>query len=284
MFITSLVNIRLDRKWSSRAMRVGWHLGSGGRVYVLLPGILARGDEQFETLIPTLSTRGCVDVRSYTGHSFNMERVASSVARDVDAYARQGLQVTIIGASLGGLVGYESLSKLNVGCCSNVKLIMVDTPHGVETMRALPSPAAFVFRVFRGAPLPNFIGDRVLSMMRVGPKKEFVDTPQGVDGNSHYELVNQKALAGLSGHRFSTWWSQLVSMVAHRPQQPVCEAFDITYVACLGAGNDVVAQPMSVRLWQETRPNLRVIEMEGAHCGFLQQSPRWISLFTETLV
>lgn len=281
LLIQSSINQRAES--SSMAKRVEWLAGAGNRVFILLPGILARGNEQFEMLVPTFNAHGSIDFRSYTGSGFNLNRIAKLLARDVDTYSRHGYDVTLVGASIGGLVGYSTLFRLKVANASNVSLIMVDSPYGVTTMKAFPDRAAFLTRIFKGAPLPNIIGNRILNMMRVGPKREFVDIPQGVDADLYFQLIDSKAFSGLSGHKFSTWWSQLVKMVNYRPRRLI-QAYDITYVTCLGAANDVVDQPRAQALWQRSIPDLRLIEIEGAHCGFLQQSPRWVNLFADTLL
>lgn len=276
----SLFNHRMANKAYSHASRVKWMFNGNDRVFLLLPGILGRGEEQFEPLLDGLNARGSVDVRSYSGHGFDLVRIAKTVARDVNMYHRYNIDVVIVGASIGGLVGFEALKDINNP--DKVKLVMIDSPHGVSTMTAFPDRLAILTRIFKGAPLPNVIGNRLLEKMKVGPKREFIDFPVDVDEDRHFETITVKALAGLSGHQFSMWWSQLVTMVHHRPTVVDDEA-EISYVACLGEANDVVTQSLARERWQETIPQLRVVEIEAAHCGFLQQPARWNSLFADAI-
>ena len=258
---------------STTSTHVEWMYNGNDRVFLLLPGILARGEEQFQTLIEGFGRKGSVDIRTYVGHGFDLNRVARNVERDIEMYRRYGLEVIIIGASIGGLVGFEALKTLE--SLEGVKLIMIDSPHGVSSMSAFPDRLAILTRIFKGAPLPNFIGNRVLEKMKVGPKRDYVDEDQ------QFEIVKEKALASLSGHEFSMWWAQLVSMVNYRPTPIV--GLDVTYVACLGEANDVVVQPLAHEKWKEVTKNLKVVEVEAAHCGFLQQPTRWHRLFADAL-
>jgi len=276
----SLFNQRKASNSSTTPTQVEWIYVGNDRVFLLLPGILARGREQFETQLSNIGRKGSIDVRSYVGHGFEISHVARSVARDVKMYQRCGLEVIIIGASIGGLVGLEAVRLLQ--SLEGVKLIMIDSPHGVSSMRAFPDRLAILTRIFKGAPLPNFIGNRVLEKMKVGPKRDFVDFPEGVDKDQHFEIVKEKALASLSGHEFSMWWTQLVAMVNYRPTAAIL-GLDVTYVACLGEANDVVVQPLAKKKWQKVDPNLKVVEVEAAHCGFLQQPTRWHRLFADAL-
>lgn len=277
MIYSYVHNHQMEIMNPSNTIQVAWIRGFGDRVFILLPGMMKRADEQFEPLFSTMRKYGSIDARAYVGHGFNLDQLARSVAQTVDSHIKKGYNVTIIGASVGGMVANRSLSYLIHGNPLNTEVIMIDTPFGVKTMKNYPNWLAFLTRVFPSAPVPNYIGNRIINKTKVGIESEA--------NNSSISRPNlsQQSLDYLNIHHFSTWWKQLVVMVN---AQPVMNKNYITmYVVCEGDGNHVVSQPEASRHWKSVIPTAVLYRMPlTAHCSFKEQHSRWVSLFDSMLV
>lgn len=274
-------NLELEKRAPSSITHTYSKQGPGNKVFVLIPGILARSEQQFEPLFQTFLKYGSVDALSYVGHGFNLDQVARSVAKVVDEHIKNGKNVVLVGASLGGLVANHSLSYVIYANPLNLEIIMIDSPYGVETMKAFPEKLAFLTKLYPGAPIPNVIGNRLLESMQELPKREYVDFPKGVNPESYYKNISKEAKRYLSHHNFSSWWRQLVAMVNVKPSRH--PKYVITYIVSVGDANDVVSQPLASKRWKSLYPNMTVFKLSSAHCGFLQQKLRWETMFNTIL-
>lgn len=270
-------NLELEKRRPSSIIQTYWRQGPRNKVFILIPGILSRGEEQFEPLFQTFLKYGSLDVFSYVGHGFNLDQISRSVAKLIDQHIKNNKKVVLVGASLGGIVANHSLSYVINANPLNLELIMIDTPFGVETMKAFPDRLAFLTSIYPGAPIPNVFGDRLLNSMQDLPKKQYVDTPEDVDSDAYYQEISEKAYHYLSNHRFSTWWRQLVVMVKHRPTKH--SEYVMTYIRSDGQANDIVSQPLASKRWKSFYPNMTIFTLSSAHCGFLQQKSRWVRMF-----
>lgn len=271
----------LHNRWLRRKISAtdGLHIpmvqGKEGHTFILVPGILARSDEQFQSLVPTFKEMGSVTFLDYQGRGYDLNRATQQLMAAVKYYLKSG-RVTIVGASLGGYATFNVLKAFQGD--DRVSGQMIDTPYGVETLTAMPNRLSWIFKIFPSAPLPEFLGNRLLMMMRVPPKNENIVVPEGVNAEEYQKLIIEQAMTNLSGHSFVRYWEQLAMMVKMRPQ-PIGESLNMTYVMCNGEGNDVVVQPMAASRWSRVIPNLQISAVHGVHCGFLEQAPFWAQLF-----
>lgn len=254
--------------------------GKPGRVFILVPGILARSEQQFAPLIETLKQYGSIIHFDYQGKGFDLAVSAKTVAGIISGHTRAN-NVTVIGASLGGIVGYEAVKMLSEEDARCVSITMIDTPYGHETMAQFPSWLSWIFKLFPSSPLPEALGNFILMKGRQGPKVRNIELPAGVDKNAYIKQVQDTAMENLSGHSFLRYYEMLKALVTHVPKSGLGQV-KATYVACISPENDVVEQPLAMEQWLLKIPAARPSIMEGAtHCGFLEQAPSWQEHFNK---
>jgi pimeloyl-ACP methyl ester carboxylesterase len=256
-----------------------------------LSGILQWPEDQFRPLLEVISKVGVFCPVHYRGDHFHLETTMESTVLDIFTSLNSGRRVTLIGASFGGMVIPWLLQRLRDGFGidpSRVRVIIVDAPTGAETMKELPTWAAPLvswLTQFRLSPQINAgLGAFVLSKMVKGPRSENIAVPEDVEDEAAYkQSVINEALTGLMGHKFTMYWSQLGWMSGRGGRElpyHILDGIDATYVACIGP-NETVRQPLAVDAWQAHVYS--IVEMDTAHCAFLEQKPAFVELFRELL-
>lgn len=262
----------------------------------LLPGILSRG-EGFRAL--GFDAGDVVDYNAFESRGFNPYEIVLDVAAVIKMRLVDGLPVTLIGASLGGMMIpfiVEELRRLMPGApLSGLRCVIIDAPFGVESMIAAGC-SPFVGCVIR-SPFGQLM--RPLASIKIGPKDQYIEIP---DNNTMREIagetrtdagwrayVKRRAIEELSGHSSKQWLEELRWMTQVGLDGSLCRAckalsgVDATYLACLSAGNDVVQQPVAAMQWQRNTSGLRVVEVNAVHCGFLQQAPTFRGVLVKIL-
>jgi hypothetical protein len=258
-------------------------------VVLVLPGILARSAEQYGPLVSMLMLHGSVIGYDYTGSApMQINELVDLVFGDIDMAAKNSQSITLIGSSLGGMqlpfiVGAYRVYGLRKDI--PMKSIIIDAPTGAETMVQVPL-GRFGETVVM-SPFGQLL--KPLAYIKIGPKDSLIHVPEteelmievagkAMTSEQWRSWVKDRAVKGLSGHSARLWLSQLrwmISVGRNGLLEERCRALqddDITYIACLGSGNDVVCQPAAASWWEEVL-NAEVVKVEdGVHCGYLQQA------------
>jgi pimeloyl-ACP methyl ester carboxylesterase len=254
-----------------------------------LPGILARAEEQFGPVAEVISRAGTLRYIAYQGDHFDAPSVQTAVATAVRESLAQGRKVTLIGASLGGMMvtWVVALLRHERVDLSRLRIIIVDAPAGVATMKEVPSGAGwFVSGVTKGKLSPSLnakFGKNLLAKMVKPPRLENIDVPDGEDPAAYKQRIIDESMAGMAGHKLTMYWSQLGWMTGHGGNNLPLAALDhveAIYVACVGP-NETIKQPATADVWW---PHVdEVYNVPTAHCAFREQQPVFVKAFEELL-
>ncbi len=251
---------------------------------VRLPGVLARGEEQFSPLDDILARS--VYSPTYAGNKFRANAEVKAAVESVGMAVEHADRVQLVGASFGGDLVPFVVQSLPDEVKSRLKVIVVDAPAGASTLKALPSwSAGFMVSPFGRLATP-------IGLIRIPPKPDEITAPRSgrqLDGETWKRYVIQRARRELKGHSARQWRSQVALMIKMERDGSLAKAceslhgLDVTYMACVGKGNGVVAQPAAVQWWVTHVPGLKVMEVDATHCGFLQNLPEFAAAFRDIL-
>ena len=249
---------------------------------IILPGILARCQEQVEPVVDSLARAGEVLFIDYVGLRLNVDQVVKLVKNEIEDAMDRHHVVNLVGVSLGGAL----IPRILEQCSSTdwLGVIVIDAPAGVKTLAPLPLPAAPVAKALLGffepGVLSNLWGNLILKLMAVPPKRENIEVPTGYDVEVYQDDIIAQAKQNLSGHKFSMWWSQLAFMCRDDVPYDSLAKVTVGYYWC-GLGdedaNDTVRQPDALEAWRPYISGKR--RVESAHAGFLERQPTWNKAF-----
>lgn len=264
-----------------------------GAYVIALTGILNHGDK-FDPLGYDIDRVIAYDPRN----EFVADKYIAEAANLLYEQALKG-QVILIGSSLGGMLipfVVDLWRQRDLGIhLDRLKDIIEDASSGVESMMAaFCSP---MLGKLITSPLGHVL--RPLSQIKVGPKDEYIEIPpadimmqlagKAMADDAWRDWVKAESIKGLSGFSGEAWLSQLRWMITVGRDGSLAEAclaldgVSTTYIACLGAGNDVVKQPYSADWWESHVPGLQVLRIEATHCGHLQQVIAFRAAFAQAM-
>ncbi len=207
--------------------------------------------------------------------------------------------VILAGSSLGGMLipfVVDLWRQRDLGLhLDRLKVVIEDAPSGVESMMAaFCSP---MLGKLITSPFGNVL--RPLSQIKIGPKDEYIEIPspdiqyqlagRAMSADDWRAWVKAESIKGLTGFTGDAWLSQLRWMITVGRDGSLAEAIqalngiDVTYIACLGAGNDVVKQPYALDWWVRHVPGLQILRIEATHCGHLQQVLTFGQVFAQAM-
>lgn len=253
------------------------------KVVVVLPGILQRGYEQVAPIRDALDPDSNLLVVDYKGEYFNAKFLAKEIAKLVDNEIDAGRKVELFGVSIGGVLTTSTVQKL-VKPTDKLTVTIVDAPAGAKTLSDVPSlfarPIGWLFRHTQpGKLFSRFPGKLIINLMSVPPKWDNIEAPSDMneDAISGYkEQVIKDANAGLKGHKFSMWWSQLAYMSQSNVPYRALDDVPVTYFACVSTKQDTVRQPDASKVWKASvRGEFAQVNVDTAHAAFLEAEPTW---------
>ena len=256
-----------------------------------LPGILQRGDEQFNPLVSFLP--GLVMGMVSNGSPYDHDAFINAVMEFIEQAIANKEEVNLVGASMGGMqipFIVQEWRTRNPGQAPTWlrKAVLIDAPTGPETMNELPMWAVPILASRPvGALMSTALGDWIVARMTVPPKTSEITEPSDFDafllgfrGEGFHEwvaFVQEKATAGLSGYTGAQWWAWLRWMITVGKDGSyvgACKSLsgvETWYVECTHPGNVTVTQPGAC-LWHGMFiKGLWSFEVNAVHCGFLQQ-------------
>ena len=261
-----------------------------------LPGILSRG-ENFQIL--GFHADEIVVYDDFGLGSFDASAIVREIATMVRMELADGLSFLLTGALLGGMlipfIVQEIRQQAPELSLERLRCVIIDAPFGVETMvAAARSPlAGYLIR----SPFGHVL--RPLASIKVGPRDEYIEVPgaatmreiagEAMSAEDWREYVKQRARQELTGHSSRQWLEQLRWMTrvawngSLRRACRTMRGVETSYLACAGPANDVVVQPLARECWAACTPDLRMYEVDAAHCGFVQQAPTFRWMFAEII-
>lgn len=290
---------------------------------VYLPGILARTHQQLPPITDYLSegvSEDALDIMTvdYLSEVFDWKMVTNEVAEEMMAVEGNYDKIICIGASLGGRL-LNPICHLLGDQISSSKLcrpIVIDAPFDRRSFAAGGDILALSLRfVPVGRALNKLrLTDRLAQPPQNKNIGNFAEFSSITDGSAstyiqYIAWVKAQAMAGLTGHFFSTERDQLVAMstmpwyegafgnrpplyIACTEQSTSWRTFqeDVTNevdedgdVPCRLPVNNTVKQLSTVAAWREREPMLVVWVVRSTHCGYLERPAAWSRALTSAV-
>lgn len=282
-----------------------WGLQVGENQPILvIPGIL---DTQSLTTkcFRYIGGMGGFSFVNYGGGRFDKERTLELIRELIRKQLDTGGSITIVGISLGGVLGLIAAADLiNEGVSADrLKLIMIDSPWGADTMKELPSFA----RGIAARALPKLRGSNpgaswkrfIMRKLMKGPKPDEIEIPSQyamtviagrvLDQPSWRTWVVDTADGAIKRQGFDLWLSQVGCLLNIKDEQDraaqVAREADLRvgYVACLSPANVTVDQPRAYERCVEALPYVRVVTVHTPHAALLQYPESFRSAFESAM-
>lgn len=264
-------------------------------IRILIPGILARVQEQFEPVLPALAHGAAVVGYTYPGRYFDPVQIATELANAVSEYFCLGWKrVTLVGASLGGRLIPDVLermldTRLHVSHMTQLRCVLVDAPYDGESLAAIPEialPLARLALKFTPSTQANdgygkWLMNRLFNDL---PKDDAIVVPNDeIDAAAYRHRIKQTAARNLAGHDFAQLYTQLRYMATTSKMAHLLDRVERShYVECTRR-NVTIRQPQAVTAYREAAAKLHVQTVETAHCAFLEAQPVWNQAFATIL-
>lgn len=250
------------------------------KVVVVLPGILSTPLEKVGPVLKTISKNADIAGIDYGTGEIDVDGIAANTANLIKDLADKKAEVTMMGISVGGLLVpfvMRYLAMMDGDPTKALKKnIIIDAPHGADTMIPLPAFARWVFTKKAYRALNGPVGDWLLDHIVVPPKDENIEVPADVkDPVAHKAAVKERALYELRGHEWSMYGSQNDLMAGLMPRLSILNTVPTTYVACVSKKNDTVKQPLALERWLDEVPTMEVVKVDTAHAAFLEAPITW---------
>ena len=236
--------------------------GDDQRLIVFLTGIQSSGQQVSVDLVPLWQTFGDVDVVEYNRVNFDARDVTRSVVKASEGYS----QLTLIGASLGGLLSYDIIAQLKYEQSPiKINLILVDAPTGVEDI--VNATAAKAVSKIPFGPLSNWLFTRTVWWFSFNPS----------DPSELEPVINTAALDALHATAadwpLSSWRQQLSYIVEHAKLQ--ADVLRDVSTVFLRSSMDTVVTKDAATHWPYVPRPLRVIDIRSMHIEFLGFPEAW---------
>lgn len=289
-----------------------------GNLCVLLPGLLQKGATVFLPLLPAFDADEEVVAIDYGFGAFDADSSISMV-REVILSAIPGRNVQIfVGASLGGMVAALAVARLlellSVDEQKRLSITCCDTPYDLSTAKQVPiylqGPAAMAldkWRVgklterFMNASLMKFFANNPAGLPKpdeitLPSPEEMVSIqralgvagPQPMSAEEWHRFVGKVCQDGLANQSFAMWMGHaaFISEAGMRQMDDALRQLGysdvrLSYIVNT-RGNVNVRQPQAVNAFSDRIPGLKVLELDGPHCGFMQNAPDWWEVLRAT--
>lgn len=261
--------------------------GGPGPHIVGIPGILTHSQMQLEPLMPVFKRYNpTISGMDYRGEHFDPRTSVNQIVQMIERNLTIGHPMVPFASSLGGMLTALALTKLREGYSVTalnqlVHTIIIDAPSGSRDLKQVPERFYGVATRFTKRFNPkreNAAGRTLAKMMRVGPKDHEIEL---TEGGPTAQQIKDRAIEGLTGHSSLIWYQQVQWMLRTELDLNKLDGLDITYIACVGKGNETVRQPQALEAWQ---PHVKkVIEVDTPHCAYLQAQPTYITTLTPLL-
>lgn len=241
-----------------------------------LPGVLA-DKMQFSPLAGVLPNLTVLEYQGRLFHAHGEIERASQLITSAEAD-----RVGVLAVSLGGVLAPFAVQALPQSFDKGrLKIVIVDSPFGLPTLvnplaKWLAIPGVRRVASLLAALAKSPVNDDML------PKDDMIEVPEGVNAASWKLHVRDRARQDLQGYYLSnlaspTSWMCKVGRVGGAQEKAVREldGLDVTYVACVHPGNDVVRQMLAAECFKGACPSAEVVRVASPHAAFLQMQDRW---------
>ena len=250
--------------------------------YVALPGVLARGPEQYLPLYGVLPPKG--REFAYRGLTFDFEHEVTRIANYIEC-GDTSSDIVVIGSSFGGMLVPFVVEALSYRFDrERLKVVIVDGPAGLETI--MDANARFLANKF----VANLaVGVTSALRLKVPVGDDMLPKPDEISADLDTQAVVETARTSLKGHGMGMLLSQTALMIRVVKDGSLARAcasladVDTTYLACVHAGNGVIRQPLAADWWTMHLSGLKVEVVAATHCGYLQNQPEFMGALRKIL-
>jgi thioesterase domain-containing protein len=242
-----------------------------GSYTVCMSGVLARGRDQFQPIANYLP--GWTTAYHTEGKQFHVDELIGQVVEDLLQPIDYGYPINIVGASMGSMLApfvVQRLREIGKVDPEQLKVVLVDAPCGLDSLS--DGNAKFL-----GMPV---IGQTIASVVSLLG----IDVPDEITVTGDKQRIVDVARFSLSGHKLALLFRQTQWMIEVGRDGSLVQAVtsledvDTTYLHC-HMGASPVKQPVAVNWWEDELEDLKVINVEATHCGFLQNTPEFAKAF-----
>lgn len=245
-------------------------------------GVLTRGYEHFWPVRRSLP--GLMITVAASGRKFNVDYMVCRAAKEMVFSYAFGKDLVIVGASMGGQIVpfvVEYLRGMLRGNLdgSRVRVVLVDPACGLASI-ADPMAHRYLSHPALAAPLSGIVGLLGVNVPvsdNMLPQADEISAPDK-------EQVRELAKEHLSGHKLSLLMRQTRWMIESERNGSLDRAvqslagLEVSYIKS-SVGDSPIVQPHSVDWWSERVPQMNVIDVDGTHCGFLQNPDEFNDAF-----
>lgn len=258
---------------------------------ICLCGVLARGNEQFDPILPALP--GNVVTFHTSGRRHHADNLIEDVVRYVKLHRSNG-PIRFVGASMGGMEVPFVIGRLREQVDidpDSLQVIIIDAPSGLESL--VNPQAKFMksgFVAGAATMVPSFIKvpvneDGLPHWDDITVPQQFM-TSEAV-AQDYKTWVRAEAKRCLSGYPLGQLASQTHWMIEVGADGSLAHAVSALhdvwtiYVRCTRS-NDVVSDE-GVYAWKRWLPSLQIESISATHCGFLQNKPEFLYLLPQII-
>lgn len=241
---------------------------------VYLPGILAGARRSSQDINDIWLEEGDMLHVEYRGKRFRAKRVVSAVAGYIITNGRRYERIVFIGSSMGSLLAYDIVQRLNRGTRAKVAFVAIDAPTSARDFQSPLDKTSHFMRILPFGPIWNLLSRPVMKLLMVPPKDENVEP--GVNRTDLDRRFQQMWDYPLSFYR-----DQILYMISHK--KLVSGSLDgikrFVYVRSK-RDTDTVRQE-AIHSWYRARQRITYIEADSTHVGFAERPQTWRKTFRQ---
>lgn len=246
------------------------------RLFVILPGILARGYDQILPVLDTFLEEGNALTVNYTGDDWSTQAVAYAVEGAITD-DKDIKRITLVGISIGAYVAPHVIHLLSDELRQKTDLLVIDAPFGGDTLM-VPTPVRWLLE--RGAMSVWPVGSLVYRFGKILPKDENIEMPGMLTAKEEEEYkqrIIETARKNLSGHSWRQYAAQVQYMAVEEPPIELLRIYNtrVVYIMCSPEKNATIRQPLAAIRWEQALSNFKRYDMPTAHAAFLEDAPAW---------
>ena len=141
---------------------------------IYLAGIMAQSQDSSRDVSPMWLKHGNVLFVEYRGKRFRAHQAVTEVVAFIDAHEEYS-EIVIIGSSMGGLLGYDVIRRLDAATQRKVVLLAIDAPTSAWDFHSPSDKLAQFMRILPFGPIWNLVSRPILKRLMVPPKDENIE-------------------------------------------------------------------------------------------------------------
>lgn len=240
-----------------------------------MPGILAGGRSSSQGLSDSWRQHGDVLFVEYEGKRFRAEQVIDKVVGFLDTRRGANYQhIVFIGSSMGGLLAYDVVQRLDAETRAKAALVAIDAPTSARDFQSPLDKTSQLMRVLPFGPIWNLLSRPVMGLMTVPPKEENIEP-----GVNRAELARR--VEEMRGYPLSFWRDQVMYIITHG-KLANGSLRDIRRLVYVRSRRDIdTVRQQAYNVWSRASGDAVYIEADTTHVGFAERPRAWRAAFVK---